>query len=229
VAAAVDRGVAVGLHNLELSGRLTVPDDASGVVLFVPDPNDAAHGASAPQLAHRFVDAGLGTLSVDLRAADERAQAIDGNAPDADLLAVRVLAVTRWLRAHPSTRDRSVAYFGSGAGAGAALLAAAEDPTVAALVVFGGRPDLVVSQLSAVRVPTLLLLVDGADVAVLAGNQNALRQLRCERALVIVRGSTDATHDLGAIDAVADASVDWFERHLVPQVRAEAPRRRGSQ
>lgn len=204
----VDRGVAVGLHSLELSGHLTVPAGAHGVVLFVGDPNPATSTAPERALARRLTGAGLGTLSVDLIAADERDRAIDGAAPDTDLLAVRVLAVTRWLRAHPDTRDRSVAYFGSSAGVGAALLAAAEDPSVVALVARDGRPDAVVAQLAAVRAPTLLL-VHGGDAEVVAANEDAVRHLRCDHALVVVPPSPDPMSD------VAGHSVEWFARHVV--------------
>jgi putative phosphoribosyl transferase len=222
VSAVSDRGVAVGLHTLELSGRLAMPDGAKGIVLVVSDPKDATRRASDRRLAHRLTAAGLGMLSVDLLAPDERARANDGSAPDPDLLAVRVLAVTRWLRAHPSTRDRSVAYFGAGAGVRVALLAAAEDPTVAALVACGGRPDLLAAQLSAVRAPTLLV-ADRADAVSVAGHRDALRHLCCERALVVVPRATDPIDDVGASEGAADVSVEWFERHLVGHVRAASP------
>jgi dienelactone hydrolase len=214
----VNRDVDVGLHSLELAGHLTVPEGATGVVLFVLDPRIAT---PVEGLAHRFVDAGLATLDVDLIAADERGQGVDGTAPDTELLAVRVLAVTRWLRAHPDTHDRSVAYFGVGAGADVALLAAAEDSTVAALVVRNGRPDLVASRVSAVRTPTLLV-VDSTDGAVVAANRDAARVLRCEHAIVIVPDASDHAGVSSAIDAIAHRSIEWFSLHLRAGGRSDA-------
>ena len=164
-------------------------------------------------MAGRFVDAGLGTLHVDLIATDERMLGIDGAVPDAELLAVRVLAVTRWLHAHPDTRERSVAYFGEGVGADVAVLAAAEDSTVAALVARDGHLDLVASCVSAVRSPTLLV-VDGRDAAAVAANRDAVRRLRCEHALFVVAEPADGGVPSRATDAVASRSIEWFSRHL---------------
>ncbi len=213
----VNRDVDVGLRSLALSGHLTVPDDAAGVVLFVPEP-----GAIAPAdgLAGRFVDAGLGTLQVDLVTADERVREADGPVRDIELLAVRVLAVTRWLHAHPDTRDRSVAYFGSGVGADVALLAAAEDSTVVALVAQDGHLDLVASRVSAVQSPTLLV-VDGTDGSVSGANRDAIRRLRCEHALVVVPAASDPTATASATDAVADHSIEWITRYLRPVGRSD--------
>lgn len=203
----VDRAVAVGLRTLQLAGNLTVPGGSSGVVLLVPDPSHAASGARDRQVASDLADAGLATLRVDLLSPDERDRRDHDDEPDVDLLAVRVLAITRWLRAHPDTRDRSVGYFGTDAGVGVALVAASEDPTVAALVAHDGRPDLVASRLSAVRAPTLLV-VGAPDDELLAGNEAALQHLRCERALVVVPGAAGpGNHAIGH-------AVDWFLRNL---------------
>ena len=77
----------------------------------------------------------------------------------------------------------------------------------------GGRPDLAGSALPRVRAPTLLI-VGGNDVQVIALNQAALAQLRCEKQLVIVPGATHLFEEPGALDQVALLARDWFERHL---------------
>jgi putative phosphoribosyl transferase len=217
--APVDRGVAVGLHRLELAGHLTVPRGARGVVLLVADPAGNALLAPERLLAQRLAGAGIGTLGVDLIAAEERARASGPVEIDPDLFAVRVLAITRWLRSHPDTRDRSIGYFGTSAGAGVAMLAAAEDPTVGALVARDGVLDLASSRLSAVRAPTLLLVdEDGERVA---SNQDAVRHLRCEHALAVVPPRSD--------DAAHRQSVDWFARHLPAAAPVAPPLARGGE
>lgn len=209
---AVDRTVAVGLHSLELWGHLTVPTPTGGVVLIVADPVAERRDETDGRFAQRLAAAGIATLRVDLLAADEREH---GRAPepDVDALAVRVLAVTRWLRAHPNTRDHGIAYFGSSAGADVALLAAAEDPTVAALVAHDGRPDLVASRLGAVEAATLLV-VDTADADVVDGNRDALRHLRCRHELLVVAPPAE-TSEADLPTEVAERSVDWLTRHLM--------------
>jgi dienelactone hydrolase len=135
---------------------------------------------------------------------------------DIDLLAARLVGTTDWLTQHPETRDLRVGYFGASTGAGAALVAAVERPfAVGAVVSRGGRPDLAGPVLARVQAPTLLI-VGGNDTAVIAMNQAALAQLRCEKLLVIVPGATHLFAEPGALDEVARLACEWFERHLMP-------------
>lgn len=211
----VDGPIEVALRGFTLPGHLTVPVDAQGVVLFVHGTGSDHRSARNRFVAQRLVDEGVGTLLFDLRAPDEESDEgpDDGAAADVELLAVRVLAVTRWLRAHPSVFALPVAYFGAGTGVGVALLAAAEDPTIAAVVARGGRPELAAPWLQAVRAPTLLI-VGGDDTATLARNQAASRRLRSEHELVVVPGASHLFPEPGALEAVADQSARWFVRHL---------------
>ena len=81
------------------------------------------------QVARYLRTAGLGTLLFDLLMPEE---AVDrANVFDIELLAVRLLAATRWLRSQPATAELPIGYFGASTGAAAALWAAAEDPLVA--------------------------------------------------------------------------------------------------
>ena len=58
------------------------------------------------------------------------------------------------------------------------------------------------------------MIVGGNDVQVIALNQAALAQLRCEKQLVIVPGATHLFEEPGALDQVALLARDWFEQHL---------------
>src|SRR4051794_6859583 len=138
-------------------GFLTLPDGASGVVVF-------AHGSGSGRLSPRnqyvaggLHEAPLGTLLVDLLEEDEaedRALVFD-----IGLLARRLHAAALWLADQDRTRDLSVGYFGASTGAGAALQAAAQAPgSVAAVVSRGGRPDLARDWLPRVTAPTLLIV-----------------------------------------------------------------------
>jgi putative phosphoribosyl transferase len=206
----VEGAVEVALRGLVLPGHLSVPPQARGVVLFVHGTGSNHRSPRNRVVARRLSEVGVGALLLDLHGTDDDSD--DGM--DVELLAVRVLAATRWLRAQSAVRDLPVGYFGASTGAGVALLAAAEDPTIAAVVGRGGRPELAAACLQLVRAPTLLI-VGGADPAVLARNQEASRQLRSEHELVVVPGATHLFAEPGALEAVSDHSARWFVRHLV--------------
>jgi putative phosphoribosyl transferase len=212
VARAFDDDVTVPTPTSILLGRLSVPDGASGMVLF-------AHGSGSGRLSprNRFVatvlnGAGLGTLLFDLLTpAEETDRSLVFDVP---LLAGRLGDATRWLRDRPDVGGLPFGYFGASTGAAAALWAAA-DPrsTVAAVVSRGGRPDLAMPRLAAVAAPTLLI-VGGSDRIVLELNRAADAELRGEHQLVVVPGATHLFEEPGALDQVARCARDWFVTHL---------------
>ncbi len=132
------------------------------------------------------------------------------------LLARRLAAAAGWLRNDPQTRDLRVGYFGASTGAGAALVAAAEDPRgVGAVVSRGGRPDLAGDALARVEAPTLLI-VGGEDGTVVGMNGEALARLGCEKRLEIIAGAGHLFEEAGALEEVARLASGWFARHLGP-------------
>ena len=107
-----------------------------------------------------------------------------------------------------------VGYFGSSTGAGAALVAAAEvGEGIGAVVSRGGRPDLAGDALPPVKSPTLLI-VGELDVPVIRINEEAYRQLRCEKQIEIVPGATHLFEETGTLEEVAGLAAEWFQRHL---------------
>jgi putative phosphoribosyl transferase len=206
--------VSIPSDSVRLEGDLIVPKDAVGVVLF-------AHGSGSSRLSPRnqFVaealrDARIGTLLFDLLTESEAADR--DNVFDIDFLAHRLADATRWLRQRHEGRDRALGYFGASTGAAAALVAAAQDPALGAVVSRGGRPDLALRHLSEVKAPTLLI-VGGDDYGVIELNQQAYRALRCEKSLRIVPGATHLFEEPGALEQVAELAIDWFKRHLGAQ------------
>lgn len=203
--------VVVDAGGTALPGLLAVPGDPAGVIVF-------AHGSGSSRLSPRnrrvaevLNDAGLATLLFDLLTpseAQDRTKVFD-----VPLLALRLTQATRWLRPRLPLH---VCYFGASTGAAAALVAAAEPRSdIAAVVSRGGRPDLALTRLEAVRAPTLLI-VGGADPQVLDLNRQAAAHLRCEHQVTVVAGATHLFEEPGALDAVADAALGWFTRHLAP-------------
>jgi putative phosphoribosyl transferase len=197
-----------------LPGEWTRPARAVGLVVFVH-----GSGSSRGSPRNRFVasvlqDNRLATLLFDLLAEDE---AWDRERVfDIPLLTQRLVQALDWLYGRGDDDGglghQPVALFGASTGAAAALQAAAEQPgRVDALVLRGGRVDLA-PQLAKVQAPTMLI-VGGADAAVLRANRQAMQALKCEKRLEIVPGATHLFEEPGALDAVAHLAADWFVRH----------------
>jgi pimeloyl-ACP methyl ester carboxylesterase len=162
--------------------------------------------------------AGLATLLIDLLTAmeEEEERFTRHHRFDIDLLAERLVGATHWLLVDPRTAGLPIGYFGASTGAAAALVAAAREPDrVAAVVSRGGRPDLAGRALAQVRAPTLLI-VGGADDAVLALNREALARLPGEARLEIVPDATHLFEEPGALETVAELAAGWFRQHLRP-------------
>jgi len=199
---------------LLLSGELTVPLGAHGrgVVAFAHGSGSSRLSPRNAQVARALNEAGFATLLFDLLTAREEVDRT--NVFDIPLLATRLVAATRWLRRQPETSQLAVGYFGASTGSAAALLAAAElRADVCAVVSRGGRPDLAEARLGEVVAP-VLLIVGGADAAVLELNREAQRQLCCESKLTVVPGASHLFEEPGALEAVARLAVDWFTQHL---------------
>jgi putative phosphoribosyl transferase len=214
----LDDEVEVVAGSVRLAGRLTVPEQPAGMVVF-------AHGSGSSRRSPRnwFVAqslnrAGLGTLLFDLLTARDE---IDRSKVfDIELLAGRLGAVTDWLQDQPALGDLPLGYFGASTGAGAALWAAADpDADVAAVVSRGGRPDLAGPRLTQVRAPTLLI-VGGLDGVVLELNRQAQARLRCENRLAVVPGATHLFEEPGTLAAAAGLAEEWLLAHMVAAIRS---------
>jgi pimeloyl-ACP methyl ester carboxylesterase len=199
-----------------LWGELRVPRSARGLTVLAHDGSSGRHGACDQAVARTLEEAGLATLLTGLLTEDE--VRVDEETRhlrfDVGLLAGRVADVVRWAETWPATHGLRVGLFGAGAGAAAALVAAARAPDrVAAVVSRGARPDLASPQLRLVRSPTLLL-VGGADGVVLDLNESAFRRISCEKALRVVARATHRFEEPGAPEEVARQARSWFLRHL---------------
>lgn len=196
---------------IALPGRLCLPAPPTGLVLF-------AHGSGSSRSSPRnaFVasvlhESWIGTLLFDLLTEQEATDRV--NVFDVALLAERLLAAVRFVAGLEQTRHLPIGLFGASTGAAAALVAAAREPRVAAVVSRGGRPDLAGRKLGAVHVPTLLI-VGEADTEVLALNERAYALLDCERRLAVVPGATHLFEEPGTLEDAARLAAEWFAKHL---------------
>jgi putative phosphoribosyl transferase len=203
--------IPAGEHSLP--GRLSLPRDAAGIVVFAHGSGSGRHSPRNRRVASVLNQAGLGTLLLDLLTP---AEALSRSSVfDIGLLAGRLAATTDWLRGQPDAKGLPVGYFGASTGAAAALSAAAETGSdIAAVVSRGGRPDLAWPQLGLVRAPTLLI-VGGNDDIVLGLNQQAQGELQCENELAVIPGATHLFEEPGALEAAAGLARDWFARHMI--------------
>ena len=206
-----------------LPGHLTVPEHAGGLVVFAHGSGSGRNSPRNRAVAEVLRCAGMATLLVDLLTPEE--EAARGPVFDVELLAGRLAAVARWAGAEPSCADLPLGYFGASTGAAAALVAAARDETVRAVVSRGGRPDLAGPALAGVRAPTLLI-VGGHDLQVLELNRAAQAQLRCENRLAVVPGASHLFEEPGTLRAAAELARDWFATHLAGAAPADPPARR---
>jgi len=204
------------VDSLNLEGILSVPTAARGVVLFAHGSGSSRHSPRNRYVADILNESGLATLLIDLLTGDE--QQVDLQTAhlrfDIPLLARRLEGITEWLVKHPEVEGLELGHFGASTGAAAALVAAAELPElVRAVVSRGGRPDLAGPSLAAVEAPTLLI-VGGADTAVIDLNRRAIAHLQCEKELQIVPGATHLFEEPGALKKVAELARDWFLKKL---------------
>ncbi len=206
-----------------LPGHLTVPEHAVGLVVFAHGSGSGRHSPRNRAVAEVLHCAGMATLLVDLLTpAEETAR---GPVFDVELLAGRLGAVARWATAEPSCAGLPLGYFGASTGAAAALVAAARDDAVRAVVSRGGRPDLAGPALAEVRAPTLLV-VGGHDQQVLELNREAQTRLRCTNRLAVVPGASHLFEEPGTLRVVAELARDWFATHLGDTAPDAPPARR---
>lgn len=199
-----------------LAGDLTVPDHATGLVIFA---HGSGSGRDSPRnraVALALERVPFATLLVDLlTSAEEQLDRVTAELRfDIPLLADRVTAAIDWAQAHASVSALPIGLFGASTGAAAALVAAAQRPrAVGAVVCRGGRPDLADAALEVVQAPTLLI-VGGNDETVLALNREARARMTCPTELEVIPGASHLFEEPGALDDVASLAASWFERHL---------------
>ena len=197
---------------VSLSGDLSIPDGAHGMILFAHGSGSSKISPRNRQVAGALNEAGLATLLFDLLTPEEEPDR--ANVFDIPLLAARLRAATDWWMDRRETADLPLGYFGASTGAAAALWAAADlGRAVGAMVSRGGRPDLAGPRLPEVTAPTLLI-VGGRDREVLELNEEARKLLVCPSELAVIPGATHLFEEPGALEEVARLATRWFMDQL---------------
>ena len=200
-----------------LTGHLHVPRNALMVVLVINCDTSAKDNLPTRAFARHLQAARQGTLLMDVLTPAESEHRTAS--PDIKTLTARVKAITRWLHTHPETQHLPVAYFASGAGAGPALVAAANGMHICAVVTAAGHPDLAGQSLRLVHVPTLMIV---------GANDSELREITVQAArmmpgtcqMSVIDGASKLAEYPGGLSAVSDLAVRWFAAHTRQPVSA---------
>lgn len=199
----------------ELPGDLVVPEEARGIVVFAHGSGSSRHSSRNRAVAEVLRASGFATLLIDLLTEEE--ERVDLRTRelrfDIDLLASRVSTAVEQIRRQLAVRGLPVGLFGASTGAAAALVAAADDHSVRAVVSRGGRPDLAGDALPRVQAPTLLI-VGGLDTQVIELNERASGLLTAPNRIEIVPGATHLFEEPGTLDRVAELAAGWFRDQI---------------
>jgi putative phosphoribosyl transferase len=210
--------VAIPIEGAELEATLAVPERPTGVVVFAHGSGSGRHSPRNRYVAEQLVQAGFGTLLLDLLTpAEERYDRETAELRfDIDRLAARLVVAIDWLGGQGRIAELPVGAYGASTGAAAALIAAAERPErVTAVVSRGGRADLAEDALERVQAPSLLI-VGERDPQVLELNTEAAERMRNPATIKVVARAGHLFEEQGALERVAELTTEWFAAHLRP-------------
>jgi putative phosphoribosyl transferase len=205
--------VMIDAGGAHLPGDLTLPGDATGLVVFAHGSGSSRKSPRNRYVAEVLNEAALGTLLFDLLTPEEDS---DYRARfDIPLLAERLEDTCEWVARQPALAALPLGLFGASTGAAAALIAASRlGKAVRAVVSRGGRPDLAPAQLLAQVTAPTRLIVGAFDDEVLALNRSAASHLRCPHDLVIVPGATHLFEEPGTLKLAAESAMQWLRQHI---------------
>ncbi len=125
--------VVISSAGAELAGDLVVPGDARAIVVFAHGSGSSRHSLRNRAVAELLQDNGFATLLLDLLTEDEDRRTTELRF-DIPLLADRVVTAVEQIGDQMVVRGLPIGLFGASTGAAAALIAAARDSSVRAVV-----------------------------------------------------------------------------------------------
>jgi hypothetical protein len=192
-----------------LTGIVTVPDDAHGLVVVCSTVGSQETATLIASIEQDVRGPGLAmALFDDLLPARSRSDPL--SAFDVNVVAARLLAAVDVLATHPQLQQLCTGCLGLGGGAAAAVIAASERPGAVQALVLSGDLVAASTSLPLLRTPSLYLRAAGerSDCGFVATRSRGTREVRW-----LPGGRARGT---SASVAVAAAHARrWFERHLV--------------
>jgi putative phosphoribosyl transferase len=205
------RAVQLRVDDAPLDGRLTIPPEATALIVLVNGQWGIRYASRETEVAAALRDRGFGTLLVELLTPEE-----DGDRDSRfaiDLHASRLAGVTDWLDRQHRTADMPRGFLGVGPGVATALRAVSDHGSESGAVVgVDGRADLGADALAATPVPTLLL-VDTDRAHLVRSHTEAYDDFDESAHRHVVVRSVVGADGTASTDVVALAS-DWFRAHL---------------
>lgn len=206
------KSIDIPIEEVTLKGRLRIAKQQKGLVIF-------SHGSGSSRMSSRnnyvadlLLEEGFSSLLFDLLT--EKEDTIYENRFNIDLLAQRLVLVTRWIYNKDITKNVPIGFFGASTGAASALKATPFlGNKIKAIVSRGGRPDLAAPILDQIICPTLLI-VGGDDGVVITLNQKAYDQLKGIKKIEIIEGATHLFSEPGKLELVAELTGTWFTKYL---------------
>lgn len=210
--------VSIELDSIRLQAEIVLPKNCQGMVIFIHSSGVGRYSTRNRYLAHLLRQtAGLATVQIDLLTPQEESIDLRSRhcSSNVQFLAKRLIGATNWLLDYSLTSHLKVGYFGEQTGAGAALLAAAENKTaVGAVVSCSGQTCLTHQVLSDVQTPTLLIAGEN-DLPTIAANEDTLKQIKASyKELKIIPSASRQFKEPGAFEEIARLASHWFDQHL---------------
>ncbi len=214
----MERDITIQLADVALPGLVIEPATRKGLVIFVHGAGSNHDSPRNRRVAEALSEAGYVCVMFDLLTEEEYGS--EDKRLDMSLMSKRLFGATEWVSASDFGREQRIGYFGSSTGSAVAFKALnAGERNVSAVVSRGGRPDLVLSDLRKVTIPSLLV-VGGEDYKVRLFNERALEQLKGPRELRIVPEAGHLFEEPGTMEQVSDLARDWFDRYLAREQEA---------
>jgi putative phosphoribosyl transferase len=211
----ISKYVRVPADDVFLLADLHIPEFAVGLVILAYSFGGSRNHPRTREVSGIIREVGLGTLLCDLLTEEEVAEdeVTQRYRNDAEFLARRLIAVTKWATKNPEVKKLPVSYFGACTGGAAAMIAAAKlGKKVKALVSRGGRLEQAMQAIPHVKCPTLLIVGD-LDKPSLALSREAMDHLQCEKELVVIPGASHLFGEPGKLEEMARHSAVWLRRH----------------
>lgn len=213
---------------ISLEGLLSIPDKASGLVIFAHGSGSNRNSYRNQIVANKLNESGLGTLLFDLltdeeQQSDLRTQKIMCKIPglilnkfNIKLLTERLLGVTEYAVNNPETKNLKIGYFGSSTGAAAALIAASKNLDVKAIVTRSGRLDLVEKNFVHDIIVPSMFIVGGNDKEIIEINKNMITKLTeiTHKRLEIIARASHLFEQQEELIEVGTLASSWFRKFI---------------
>ena len=204
--------VIIPVKTIELKGNLRLSGTNKGIIVFSHGSGSSRTSTRNNYVADLLLEQGYSSLLFDLLT--EKEDTIYENRFDIELLTKRLIGATKWVQTYKDTEFLPIGYFGASTGAASALCAAAQLPKlIKAIVSRGGRPDMALSILKQIHIPTLLLVGELDDV-VIELNKKAQNAISGICSLSIIQGATHLFPEPGKLEEVSNRTIAWFDKYL---------------